>query len=470
MTDLWRLSATELGAGFAAGTFTPVDALDACLARIAATNGAFNAIVTLDEPGARAAAEAATTRHAAGKALGPLDGIPLTVKDNLYVAGLRATWGSLLFEDHVAPRDDIAVERIRAAGAVILGKTNTPEFAISAHTDNRVFGVTRNPWDPALTPGGSSGGAVAQVAAGMAPLAIATDAGGSIRRPSGYGGLVGLRPSTGRVARCYGFPPLALDFQAIGPIARTVADVRLAFDAIKGPDPRDRLSFAAAEAARSRPARRDRLRIGLVTGVGGTPVDPAIIAATEAAAKAFADDLGCAVDAAPAPYDVEEIAGLFGGLSAAGLARVVAGHDNWRERVDPGVIPATEAGLAMRAADFVPMVDRLGALRTAIPGHFTDVDVYLLPGSAAMPWPAATRFPKTIAGKEVGPRGAAIFSTFVNALGLPGLALPAPVTGATALPNGFQLVGNYGDDALLLDLGERYEAARPWRDRWPEIG
>ena len=399
--------------------------------------------------------------------------MPLTVKDNLYVGGLRATWGSLLFENHIAPRDDIAVERIRAAGAVIVGKTNTPEFAISAHTDNRVFGVSRNPWDTALTPGGSSGGAVASVAAGMTPLAIATDAGGSIRRPSGYAGLVGLRPSTGRVARCYGFAPLALDFQAIGPIARTVADARLAFAILAGADPRDRLSFAAAAAAdaaaRRQAGRSGPLRIGLVTGAGGAPVEPAIIAATEAAAAAFADDAGCAVAPAAPPYDVEEIAGLFGGLSAAGLARVVAGHPDWRERVDPAVIPAIETGLAMSAADYVPMIDRLRALRTAVPDLFETVDVYLLPASAASPWPAATRFPATIAGKPVGPRGAALFSTFVNALGLPGIALPAPVDNG-ALPIGFQLVGNYGDDALLLDLAARYEAARPWRDRWPALG
>jgi aspartyl-tRNA(Asn)/glutamyl-tRNA(Gln) amidotransferase subunit A len=473
MTELWRLSAGEMAAHFADGSLSPVDALKACLTRCAATNGALNAIVTFDEAGAHAAATASAARYKAGQALGPLDGVPLTVKDNLYVGGLRATWGSLLFEHHIAPRDDIAVERLRAAGAVIVGKTNTPEFAISAHTDNRVFGVSRNPWDTALTPGGSSGGAVASVAAGMLPLALATDAGGSIRRPAGYGGLVGLRPSTGRVARCHGFAPLALDFQAIGPIARTVADARLAFAILAGADPRDRLSYAAAAAAdaaaRRHAGRTGPLRIGLVTGAGGAPVEPAIVAATEAAAHAFADEAGCAVAPAAPPYDVEEIAGLFGGLSAAGLARVVAGHADWRERVDPAVIPTIEAGFAMNATDYVPMIDRLGALRTGVLALFDAVDIYLLPTSAAMPWPAATRFPATIAGRDVGPRGAAIFSTFVNALGLPGIALPAPVAEGS-LPIGFQLVGNYGDDTLLLDLAECYESARPWRDRWPTIG
>ncbi|MEK9660215.1 MAG: amidase family protein, partial [Alphaproteobacteria bacterium] len=182
----------------------------------------------------------------------------------------------------------------------------------------------------------------------------------------------------------------------------------------------------------------------------------------------FADDPGCVVAPAEAPYDVEEIAGLFASLSAAGLARVVASHDDWRERVDPGVIPAIETGQAMDAADYVPRIDRLGALRSKVPARYEAVDVYLLPTSAAMPWPAETRFPKTIAGREAGPRGAAIFSTWVNALGLPGLALPAPVADGS-LPIGFQLVGDYGSDALLLELGTRYEAAAPWRERWPNL-
>lgn len=467
MNELWHLPAGELAKTFASGEASPVEALESCLARCAATNPALNAVVTFDEDGARRAAAASAARHRGGNALGPLDGVPLTVKDNLWVGGLRATWGSLLFEDFVAPRDDIAVERLRAAGAVIAGKTNTPEFAISAHTDNRVFGVTRNPWDTALTPGGSSGGAVASVAAGLFPLAIATDAGGSIRRPAGYTGLVGMRPSTGRVARCYGFAPLALDFQAIGPVARTVADIRLALAVIAGADPRDRLSLAAAQA--QRPAKRiEGLRIGLVTAAGDAPVERGIVAAVEAAAAAFAEELGCVVEPAPAPYDADEIAALFAALAAAGLARIVAGHAGWRERVDPGVIPAIETGRAMSAVDYVPWIDRIGALRSAVADSFEAVDVYLLPASAAMPWPAADRFPPTIDGRPAGPRGAAIFTPFVNALGLPAIALPAPVADG-AMPIGFQLVGNYGDDALLLDLAERYEAARPWRDRRPPM-
>lgn len=238
--ELWRLSAVEIGRLLARRVVSPLEVLTEILDRREKLDPILNAVVTLDREGATAAAAASEERYRTRASLGPLDGIPITIKDNLYVGGMRATWGSRLYSDFTAPADDIAVARLRAAGAVIIGKTNTPEFAISGHTDNPLFGVTRNPWDPSLTPGGSSGGAVAGVAAGLFPLALATDAGGSIRRPASYAGVVGLRPSTGAVARAFGFPPLALDFQAVGPIARTVSDLALMFEVIAGPDSRDR--------------------------------------------------------------------------------------------------------------------------------------------------------------------------------------------------------------------------------------
>ena len=167
--ELWRLSATALAAGYRRRDFTPDLALAQVLARIAAHNPRLNAIVTLDEAGARSAAHASTMRHAAGKPFGALDGVLLTVKDNITVADMRTTWGSRLFADHVPLIDELPVARLRQAGMVILGKTNTAEFAMQGHTDNLVFGATRNPWDPALTPGGSSGGAAAAVASGFGP-------------------------------------------------------------------------------------------------------------------------------------------------------------------------------------------------------------------------------------------------------------------------------------------------------------
>ena len=198
---VWKLSAAELAAAYRTGETDPERALEAILARIEDVNGRVNAIVTLDLSGARAAAAAAAERYRRGAAIGPLDGVPSTVKDNLFVQGLRATWGSQLFSDFIAPRDNLPVAALRAAGVVIMGKTNTPELALLGHTTNRVFGPTGNPWALDHSPGGSSGGAVAAIASGFGPFALATDSGGSIRRPSAQTGVVGLKPGLGRVPR-----------------------------------------------------------------------------------------------------------------------------------------------------------------------------------------------------------------------------------------------------------------------------
>src|SRR5947209_6779717 len=235
--NLWELSAAELTAGYARGAFTPRDALDAVLARIDAVNRQINAIVTFDRAGARAAADASTMRWRNRAALGAFDGVPLTVKDNIPVAGMRATWGSRIYEDWIPDKDELPIAKLRAGGAVILGKTNCPEFTLQGYTDNLLFGVTRNPWNLELTPGGSSGGAVAAVAAGMGPVAVGTDGGGSIRRPAAHAGLVGLKPSRDAVARQDGFPVILLDCEVIGPIARTVADTRALLHALAGTTP-----------------------------------------------------------------------------------------------------------------------------------------------------------------------------------------------------------------------------------------
>ncbi len=466
MTDLWQKSATELAALLRARSISPVELLQLFLERCARINPKLNAVVTIDEPGARAAAGESEHRFARGEPLGPLDGLPITVKDNIFVKGIRATWGSRLYRDFVPEQDDLPVARLRAAGAVILGKTNTPEFAISGHTDNPLFGVTRNPWDPALTPGGSSGGAVAGVAAGLFPLALATDAGGSIRRPASYTGLVGLRPSTGRVARLFGFPPLALDFQVIGPIARTVEDAALLLNVIAGPDPRDRSSLAAAAAPVAAGTAR-KLRIRFVPRAGSAPVDPEIVDAVSRAARVF-EDLGHDVSEGTAPFDPDQINACFGILSGVGLRRIVEQHDGWESEIDPALLPTIDAAGRVSATEYARTLDRLNALRAEFVGAMRDIDLFLTPTSAAMPWPAEQRFPKMIGGVEASPRAAGVYVTAVNAIGHPAISLPADPA-PSGLPIGLQLVGRFGEDELLLRVAEQYQQARPWRDRWPAI-
>src|SRR5262245_58547451 len=198
---LWQWSATELAAGYRKGKASPVEALEAVLGRLHEVNPRLNAVITLDRDGARAAAAASAGRWRSGEQYGALDGVPITIKDCLLVAGLRTTWGSRPYADHGPGADETPVARLRAAGAVIVGKTNVPEFTVQGYTDNPLFGPTRNPWNTALTPGGSSGGAVAAVASGIGAFAIGTDGGGSIRRPASHTGLVGFKPSRGAVPR-----------------------------------------------------------------------------------------------------------------------------------------------------------------------------------------------------------------------------------------------------------------------------
>jgi aspartyl-tRNA(Asn)/glutamyl-tRNA(Gln) amidotransferase subunit A len=446
---LWAATAAELATLYAAGAVSPLDTLRAVLERVEAANGRLNAVVTLDFEGASRAAADSALRWSTGRSLGPIDGVPVTVKDNLFVGGLRATWGSLLFADHIAPRDDLPIARLRAAGAVILGKTNTPEFALSGHTDNRVFGATGNPWAPDLSPGGSSGGAVAAVASGMGPIAIATDAGGSIRRPASYAGVAGLKPTLGRVLRRHGFPPMAHDLQVIGPIARSVRDLRVAFA----------LMAAQGETQFHACAPR-RLRSGAFLHFPGSPLEPAVEAAFAAALDALRD-LGHAVEEIDPPWDPEEVNRLFVSLSTVGVARVLAGTKDWRGRVTEAIAAQRAAGADRMATDYVRDLDALAAFRWRLGDVMNSVDAIATPASPALPWPKAEPYPAVIRGQPAGPRAAGVFSTAVNLAGLPAVVVPAPVA-AGALPVGLQLIGRAMADELLLELAEAFEARCPW--------
>lgn len=466
--DPWRLSAAEASALLARRELSPVDLVESVLARIEAVNPALNAIVALDADGARAAAAASAARHAAGAPLGPLDGIPLTVKDNILVAGLPAVWGSNLYRDHVPEADELPVARLRAAGMVVLGKTNVPEFTLQGYTDNRVFGPTRNPWNTDLTPGGSSGGGVAAVASGMGPVALGTDGGGSIRRPASHTGLVGLKPSIGLVARCDSLPQILLDCEVIGPLTRTVADAALLTAHMSGADVRDPLSRWAAPLSPVDLSPPPPLRILYVPRFGDNPVDPAIAAACAAAAARFAA-LGHAVEEGPVPFDVDSLTELWGVIGQAAVAWLLDAHPGREAEVGESYPPMAEAGRATGAARYLDMMLRIAAFRRHTAELFERVDVVMTPSAAALPWPAATPFPAEIDGRPVGPRGHAVFTNWVNIAGHPGLNLPADPDPATGLPIGFQLVGGFGRDGLLLRLGAQYEAAHPFAQRRPPI-
>ena len=456
--------ATDLSDLLERKAVSATELLDAVLARCERLNPNCNALVTLDIEGAKSAARAAEARQMAGARCGALDGIPLSIKDNLHVGGLRAAWGSKLFRNFVAPEDDITVGRLRAAGAVLVGKSNTPELALASHTNSPLFGPTRNPWNTALIPGGSSGGAAASVASGMLPLAVGTDAGGSIRQPAAYTGIVGFKPSAGRLPRLHGFPALVLDFQVIGLMSRSVRDIAACLLVMAGPDPRDRASLGfrglGEEAA-------GPLRIAYVSQVAGQPVEPEI-ASQVAQAASVMRSLGHAVVPSEAIYDLEVLKDLWGVLSAAGVARVLRRHPGWEDEVTPFIRETATRGLAITAADYVDALDGLARFRAAVTEAVEPFDLVLTPTSPVFPWPVDGQPPSTVAGQPTDLRAPMSFTTFANAIGYPAVGLPCGFSSA-GLPIGVQLVAPFGLEAPLLRAASAFEAAAPWRARRPAM-
>jgi aspartyl-tRNA(Asn)/glutamyl-tRNA(Gln) amidotransferase subunit A len=393
--------------------------------------------------------------------------VPLTVKDNIVVGGLRATWGSQLFADHIPAADELPVARLRARGAVIVGKTNVPEFTLQGYTHNALFGTTRNPWDRCLTPGGSSGGAVAAVAAGLGPLAIGTDGGGSIRRPAGHVGVVGLKPSTGRVARANGFPAVLHDFEVVGPIARTTADAALLFAAIAGPDACDRssLAFSGAVAEIDRAPRPQRVLY--VPRFDGSPVDPEITTHVAETARNLAA-LGHILEEGGTPFDLAALDRVWSVVGPAGLAALLRKHPGWERAVQEPLRRIAEQGAALQAADYVDALDNVARIRAQLAEAFARYDLILTPCFAALPWAADATHPQTIDGKPVGPRAHAVFTAFANAAGLPGMSIPCRPA-HNGLPIAMQLVGADGAEERLLSIAFQYERAHPWADRWPML-
>ena len=452
---LWSLSAKELSAGYANG-LSPHDVIAATLSRIREVNPRLNAIVTLDEAGAIRAAELSAARWKQGAPASPLDGVPVTIKDNILVAGLRATWGSRLYDNYVPDQDELPVRRLREAGAVILGKTNVPEFTLHGFTDNALFGVTGNPWDPALTPGGSSGGAVASVASGMGAMAFGTDGGGSIRRPAAHTGLVGFKPSRNMVPRGKGFPAILHGFEVIGPIARCVDDVIQAMEIISG----------SAWSRSNDQADVKRPRIAYAPAFDDAPVDPLIrdvVDQTVAAARSLGLDIERL-----SPFGLTGPLGqIWPVISQTGVAWLLERQVGWKEKVSPAIAEMAAAGERHTSRDYLNALDTIAEMDRTFGSFFERYDFLITPTTAAMPWPARESHPKLIDGKPVGPRGHAVFTPFANALGLPAISLPCRIDGDD-LPVGLQIVAARGRDWALLVFAREYES-RLFPHRWPPV-
>ena len=453
--DPWP-SIMALAEAVRAGRTTAAAETERAIARIGALNPRLNAVIAFDPEDARARAASVDRRVAAGENL-PLAGVPVTIKDNIWVKGRPITQGSHLFKDFVAPESAVAVERLEAAGAVILGITNTPEFAAKGQTTNRLYGATRHPLDPALTPGGSSGGAVVSVASGMVPLALGTDAGGSSRRPPAHTGLVGFKPSFGAIPYGPGFAEPFFGISCNCPITRTVAEAALAFDVMAGPDPRDPHSAFVAPG--------ESLDFGALTlayspkwGLD-VPMEAEIAALTDRAVAALRAAGLTILDKDPDWPDGIAEAGL-GPIQQAGLAALYGAH--WQD--DPDQIDADlgvqiKAGFEQSSPDVGRALLLSEEVALAAARFFRDhaIDAAIGPTTPCPAWPIEKLGPETIAGVPVGPRGHAVFTPLFNHARQPAISVPCGTT-AAGLPIGLQIVAPRLADRKLLAIAAAIEA------------
>jgi aspartyl-tRNA(Asn)/glutamyl-tRNA(Gln) amidotransferase subunit A len=465
--ELCWLSATELAALIRAKKVSPVELVDAVLARIDKLNPRLNAyvLVLADEARRRAkAAERALTRRSA--TLGPLHGIPYSVKDLVTTKGVRTTFGTPIHRDFVPPEDAPIVARMTAAGGIMLGKTNTPTFGWIGATHNLLFGVTRNPWDLEKTPGGSSGGASAAVAAGLAPLAVGTDGGGSIRIPAACAGIFGHKPSYGRIP----LHPVsgAWSLSHVGPMTRTVGDAALMLNVCAGPDERDQYSLPAGgvDYVKALKAPVKGLRVAYADDLGfADAVDDEVRAACARAARVFRD-LGCRVETVSPgwPSPKEAWKQIFCGGIATRMAAV--GHEARRAEIEPGLYDLIEKTLAQPPTTYVQAwFDRLAWWQHPR-AFFEKHDLLLTPTIACPPFDAGAEGPGEIAGRRVDRYGWIPFTYPFNVTGQPACSVPCGFTRA-GLPIGLQIVGRRFDDATVLRAAAAFERARPWRAALP---
>jgi aspartyl-tRNA(Asn)/glutamyl-tRNA(Gln) amidotransferase subunit A len=448
---------------------SPVDIIEAVLERIEALQPTVNAFITVTADQARAAARRAEAAVRAGDPLGALHGVPFSVKDLVHTEGLRTTMGSAIFERHVSTEDAVPVARLKAAGAILVGKTTTPEFGHKALTDGPLFGVTRNPWDLSRTPGGSSGGAAAAVASGQGPIALGTDGGGSIRIPAACCGIVGLKPTLGRVPHIHA-ADLFGTTSYIGPMTRTVADAALCFDAIVGFDGRDPWSRPEPDDPAVALDVRG-LRLGWMPRVGNRLVDEEVLAATEAAVRHL-ERAGAhveTVDEDLARFEPIFLVFLHGGLAA----RVGSHMETLGDRLTPSVRESVERGRRMTATDWSRALDQRSIAFRRIQSLFERFDFLVSPtlSRPALPVEHDPFEPIAVGGEAAGSiRGAWYPYTFpFNLSGHPAVSLPSGWS-SDGLPIGLQIAGPWWGDRRVLALAAHLERERPCARPLPLAG
>ena len=471
MTELWRLSGLELRRMIIAREVKPSEIMVAILARIEKLNPRLNAFCTIAHDSAMAEALRADEKMVAGKGEGLLFGLPVSIKDLIFTQGIRTTFASKMHKTFVPDQDGVVVGRLKAAGAIVIGKTNSCEYGYKAVTDSPLWGITRNPWNLEMTPAGSSGGAGAGVAAGMGPLALGSDSGGSVRAPASFCGIFGLKSSRGRIP----LYPLLPGWQTAerrlahyGPLTRTVADAAMMMEVMAGPDDRDPLSLPAETPRYLQEMKKGvrGLRIVWSEDLGHVVVDPVVRKSVEDAAHIFST-MGCEVEEAvpdfPSMHDPYRL--LFAADCAGALG---ARLDEWKDRLDPGLVKLTEIGLKVSAVDYVRAANQCHVLWDRLEPFFAKYDLLLTPTLPLPPFPVGIDWPREVAGQKVHPLNYLGFTYPFNLTGQPAASLPCAWT-ADGLPIGLQIVGRRFEDVTVLKAAAAFEEVRPWKDRWPGL-
>lgn len=461
--EICFLSATELVAKLRSKALSASQVMQAHLDQIERLNPVVNAIVTLVADQALDAAAKADERFARGEDIGPLHGLPVAHKDLFQTKGIRTTHGSMLFADHIPEHDDIIVERLKQAGAISIGKTNTPEFGAGSQTYNELFGRTLNPYDLTKTCGGSSGGAAVALACGMIPIADGSDLGGSLRNPASFCNVVGLRPSTGRV------PVLSeeaawFSLSVHGPMARTVEDAALVLSAIAGPDDRAPIAVREPGTLFSQPLGRDfkGVRIAISPDLGVLPVDPVVAAAVEQSRAAF-ESLACIVeDGAPDFTGADEAFRTWRAWRSQ--LRLGEQHQNNPGAIKPELAEEIERGQQLTG----PQLGRASRARSLLYHNvrrfMESYDFLVSPVSQIPPFDVEDNYVNQINGTEMSDYIEWMKSCYyISATGLPAISVPCTFT-TDGLPVGIQIIGRHQDDLGVLQLAHAFQQATAlWR-------
>lgn len=474
--EICRMDAVGLAKEIRAKNLSPVEVIDAVLARMDALEPELHAFCTPTPEAARAEAKVLADRIAAGDEIGALAGVPVGIKDLVATKGVRTVSGSHAYADFVPDEDDVVVERLKAADAIVIGKTNVPEFGYSGVGHNPVFPTTRNPWNTALTPGGSSAGSGAAVATGMGPFAIGSDGGGSVRIPSSFCGLYGMKASMGRVPLYPGtkderFPGISSweSLEHIGPMSRTVADSALMLSVIAGPDARDRYTVPQADFDWTTAASGSiqGCRIAFSPDWGYAAVDPRVRDIVKKAVTLFETDLGCTVVEANPGWDnpFEAFWAIVANeTDLRGMRRLL--DEIGEDKMSPHLV-----GFLRRewtAEEFTDALMVRKHVNNKMWRFMADYDLLVTPTLAVPPFEVGIQGPSEIDGRSVADTEWLHFTYPLNFTGQPAASIPAGWT-EDGLPVGMQIIGRHLDDELVLRASAAFEAVAPWRDRWPSM-